>query len=330
MKINWNDEYVIDSVIGNKIKFYEIKRRIFKDGYHYYLVLVLDGKAPKKVRKNYEKGTTGIDLGVSSVACVSDHKIILEELAPKSKEYEKLIRKLQSKMERSLRLNNPNNYSSNGVAKKGIHTWIKTKHYKYLQRQYNTLCRAKTEYIANKHKELINNILDYSNKIIIEPMNYRSLARCSKNMERSDKTTDIIQKDGSTKEVYKYKKKKRYGKSIWLRSPGLFQTILKQKAIENSIPLFEVNIIKYKASQYHHDTGKYVKAKLSERSKIINGYFVQRDLYSAFIIKHSNENLETPNQDECNADFANFVSMQEQTICEMKSKGISFKQCFGF
>ena len=49
-----------------------------------------------------------------------------------------------------------------------------------------------------------------------------ALAKCSKKTERKAETTYIKQKDGSLKQVRKYKRKKRFGKSISSRSPVLF------------------------------------------------------------------------------------------------------------
>lgn len=90
-------------------------------------------------------------------------------------------------------------------------------------------------------------------------------------------------KDGSVKIVRKYKRKKRFGKSVNDRSPALFQTRLKQKCVQYGLAYMETDKWKYRASQYDHDLDAYIKVELSRRFKTVAGQVVQRDLYSAFL-----------------------------------------------
>ena len=57
---------------------------------------------------------------------------------------------------------------------------------------------------------------------------------------------------------------------------------------------------------------------------------VQRDLYSAFLLKNANNTLDKPDVDKCNYEFDNFLRLQDKTLASMKANGISMKQCFGF
>ena len=142
--------------------------------------------------------------------------------------------------------------------------------------------------------------------------------------------TAVKQKDGSLKMVCKYKRKKRYGHSIKNRSPGLMQADLKTKATQYGIPYYEIDIHQYRASQLHHDTGEYIKPTLSERFKTIEGHRVQRDLYSAFLICHTDDTLTAPDFKACHLDFPHFVKMQDTLILNMKKCGHTMKSCFGF
>lgn len=132
------------------------------------------------------------------------------------------------------------------------------------------------------------------------------------------------------KKIHKFKRKKRYGRSIKNRSPGLMQSELKRKAEQYDIPYFEINRTAYKASQLHHDTGEYIKPKLSERFKVIDGHKVQRDLYSAFLICNTSSSLTIPDFEICNSSFPRFVEIHNTLINNMKKRGFSMKQCFGF
>ena len=64
--------------------------------------------------------------------------------------------------------------------------------------------------------------------------------------------------------------------------------------------------------------------------KNINGENVQRDLYSAFLIKNADNSLEYPDREKCISEFKQFIQTQNNLILSMKESGISMKQCFGF
>ena len=73
-------------------------------------------------------------------------------------------------------------------------------------------------------------MIQSASSFVNEPMEFSALAKRSKNTERQDKLSEVKKKDGSVKTVRKYKRKKRFGKSVNDRSPGLFQIRLKQKS----------------------------------------------------------------------------------------------------
>ena len=94
--------------------------------------------------------------------------------------------------------------------------------------------------------------------------------------------------------------------------------------------VYKVDTKEFKASQFDHTTGEYTKHKLSERKKEVGGRMVQRDLYSAFLLKNANNTLDKPDVDKCNYEFDNFLRLQDKTLASMKANAISMKQCFGF
>ena len=71
----------------NKVKTCAIKREMFASGWRYYLILTLDGDAPKKFKMG--NAIAGNDPGVSTFAYASDNCVAFEELAPRYKEYNK-------------------------------------------------------------------------------------------------------------------------------------------------------------------------------------------------------------------------------------------------
>lgn len=87
-------------------------------------------------------------------------------------------------------------------------------------------------------------------------MDYAALAKRSSKTERQDKPTDVVQKDGAVKTVNKFKRRKRFGRSINRRSPSRFLSELKRKAESSGGTYAEVNTQTFKASQYNHVTGQ--------------------------------------------------------------------------
>lgn len=318
------DEYLLEAM-DNDLSYCDLKRMMFPNGWHYYVVLVLKGDAPKKL-KAAEDAVTGIDLGVSAIAAVSDDSCILEELAPKTKQYAKRIHKLQRQMENSRRLHNPGNYNPDGTVKKGAKTWVYTKSYYKKRNSCKSLNRRKTAYIIQSHNVLADRILEHGRHIVAEEMDFKALQKRSRSKtERSSKTVEI---NGRT--VSRYKRKKRFGRSLNSRAPGRLKETLKRKAMLYGGSYHEVNTRLFRASQYDHVKDDYVKVKLSVREKNIGGHTVQRDLYSAFLLRNADAGLTHPDRDKCACEFENFVAIQTKAIQEMKHNNVSMKQCFGF
>ena len=172
-------------------------------------------------------------------------------------------------------------------------------------------------------------MLNGVDKVNIESMDFKALAKRTKNTEKSTKTISIKQKDGTIKEINKYKRKKRYGKSINDRSPGLFIKLLEDKCQRYLIEFNKINTKKVKASKYNHITNTYEDHKLSERTKLIGTNLVQRDLYSSYIIKNVKSDLESLNKSKLKKDFPLFLELEEREIERIKAQGIKNKN-FGF
>lgn len=324
------DIQYLEETLNHNIKYCEIARKMFNNGWHYYVIVYLDGNAPLK-QMTIKDGAMGIDPGVSAIAAVSNNKIFLRELAPDCKKYNKRIVKLQQQIDRSKRISNPNKYNPDGtIIKNNRDKWIYSKTCKKRMQQLKALYRRKAAYIKQSHRILCNELIQCASVIYIEKMNFKALQKRAKKTERSDKSTMIKQKDGSVKSVHKYQRKKRFGGSLNNRAPASFLEILEYKANRYNINVKYVNTRTYKASQYNHKTGKCTPVALGQRTKEIGRTTVQRDLYSAFLIQHPKKNLMAPKRTACVKDFKHFVQMQNALIIEMHNQGISLKQCFGF
>lgn len=325
---DFSDPYISQSLQGD-ISYCEIKRIMFENGWHYYVNLYIKSPAPKK-NILVPVAEQGMDLGVSTVATVSDNNAILEELAPKSSAYEAKIKKLQKKIDVSKRVSNPGNFNNDGTCKSGHLGWNYSKNCLRKMKKVSLLYRKKASYVEHSHYILANKVLKNGNIIYTEEMNFRLLQKRSKKTERRDTTTTVAAKSGKVIQIKRYKRKKRFGHSLANRAPSSFLTILSMKIQLYGGVLIEVDTKSFKASQYRHDTDQFEKISLSQRTKCISGYEVQRDLYSAFLLLNTNDNHNAPDRAKCTKNFPKFIHTTNNLIALMKSNGISMKQCFGF
>ena len=327
LKISHKNLYIQECLLedSDEIKYCRLKRRQFPNYYHYYVQLIIDSKPPNKLK--IQDGTSGIDIGTQTIAIVNDSKCILTELAMKTNEYDRQIVKLNRKLDKSMQETNKDLYNENGTVKKGSKCkFKKSKNYIKLQRQLRTVYRKKSEYTRQEHNKLVNEIIQMSRQgIYIEPMNYQSLAKKSKSKtQKSNKVKTI-----KGKKVQVYKKKRRFGKSINNKSPGLFISILKYKCEFNQIPYYEIDRTSFKASQYNHLTDTYTKKDLSQRWNILGKDKIQRDLYSAFLIKNSNSNLDKPDRQKCIAEYPQFKKLHYKEIKRLQNSNIKRLQSLG-
>ena len=281
------------------------------------MIIYLDGDAPRKYIES-KKSCMGIDPGMSTVAGFSDTRCILEELAPRAKEYDRRICSIQQKTDHKKRLLNPDRYNEDGTVVKSIKKpWTLSKGYLKLRDRLKYEYERKTAYVKQCHEELADRLIADSLDFIVEKMNYSALARRSKKTERQEKETEVKASDGTVKTVHKYKKKKRYGRSVNDRSPALFLTILEKKCIS------------YGGSQYDHTSGECTKIPLSQRRKLIGGHEVLRDLYSAFLIRNTDDDCLSPDRDRCIDSYDIFLQHQGDEIIRMTREGADISPCFG-
>ncbi|MCI6877979.1 MAG: hypothetical protein MR840_04165 [Solobacterium sp.] len=305
LKIKRNDIYAQTALL-DEVKYVRIYPQHIRNKKRWFVQLIFKGTPPSKNRQygdNFK--VQGIDIGTSTIAIVSNEKANLKELAPNCKENENKIKVYQRKLDRSRKATNPNNYNEDGTITKGRHNWYKSKSY------LNTQSKLKDEYrklsVKRKqaHEILANQIIAESLDIRVEEMNFKGLQK------RSKKTT--VDKNG------KINSKKRYGKTIKNRAPSMFLSILDRKIKYYNLELKKINTYKVKASQYNPIDRTYKKKQLKDRLIELNeGIIVQRDLLSAYIIAHTNDDLETIDEVSCYDDFNTFKKLQDNEIQRLK------------
>ena len=305
VKIDYNNPYEYQA-LKDEICYCRIKRRFIKGKYKYYLQIVFKGVPPMKINKDGEvkrhigNGTVGLDIGTQTIAIVSNVDVKLLELADRVNNIEKEKRRILRYMDRSRRANKPDNFNEDGTIKKGKLKWVKSNRYIKAQNKLRELYRKQADVREYQHQLLSNYILSLGNKIKVEEMNFKGLQKRSKKTEKNDKG--------------KFKRKKRFGKSLANKAPAKLLTILDNKLKYFGEKLIKVNTKEVKASQYNHLNCRYNKKKLSQRWNDLNGIKIQRDLYSAFLIQHVNDDLCNINQEECKRDFERFKILHDKEI----------------
>jgi len=265
--IDWLDP-VVQHGMRHKIKYVRLLRRKASspqaqgtdhDGNRYYVQLVLEGHAfVKPKHEQLGNDTIGLDIGPSTLAIVphegsADLVTFCQELAPNTRKK----RRLQRKMDRQRRANNPDNYDEQGRVKKGRLHWKESKRYKATRRQHAHTERRLAAHRKSLHGNLAHRITQVGTTISIEKTSFKGW-------------------------------QKQYGRSIGLRSPGLFVARLARIVAKTGGTLHEVSAYQTKLSQYCHQCGQYHKKPRSQRwHKCPCGLGpVQRDLYSAFLIAY--------------------------------------------
>ena len=228
-----------------------------------FVHITVEGKSmPKynkhgKPRHQYGNGMIGCDIGTQTIAYTSNIEVGLKNLAERDSAIsvnERKERLLHRAMDRSRRAMNPDNYNEDGTIRRGHKRWKHSKRYLRLRDKHAELCRINAE---NRHyaiNEEVNHLRSLGDVFVTEPKN-------AKKLQKKAKKTEISETTG------KYKKKKRYGKSIQNRCPGYFQAQVKQK-FNNTHGMYIEVPNDYRASQYDHTADDYIK----KTTKVIGSF----------------------------------------------------------
>jgi hypothetical protein len=311
-QIRKEDDYAREALLS-RVKYCRIVRKPIGITWHYYLQLILEGTPPQK----YEAmtGRVGVDPGIGTEAVYSEHGCLLVEIAPNAKSTDAKVRRIQRKMDRSRRANNPDHYHPDGRIKRTRKPWVNSKTYKRDRMRLKTIRRKNKDAVKQAEESLANEILSkHGSNIVAEKMNYKALQARAKE--------DRVNKKG------KHLSKKRFGKSISRHAPARFLNILSRKLAYQKKEIFFVNTWKFKASQYDHVVGDYKPVSLADRSKTVGGHKVQRDLYSAFLLWSAKSETEV-DRSLCQKGFPMFLKHQEACIRQLLTDGKTHPSSFG-
>ena len=301
-----NDEYE-QEILRGKIIQNRILKKIQNGKEHFYLQMILRAEvAPRKYDTSDMFGNVGIDIGTSTVAVSSYYETKLEELAPGIDRKEKEIARLQRKLDRQRRANNPQNYNEDGTIVRGKKTWTYSKKYYQTKNKLRKLKTKQAETRTLSHKTLANEIVGLGDRFVVEQMSFAGLQKRAKETKVNEKTNKI-------------QSKKRFGATIGHRAPATLISLIEQKCKSQGKTFIKADTKSVKASQFDHLTEEYTKHSLSTRVKFVGDDKVQRDLYSAFLLAHVEDDKKTVNVNACKSNFNTFLENQKQTMKELST-----------
>ena len=263
---------------SEKIKYVQIIRKTIRGKKVYYLQIVCQGFPHSKVSKG--NGVVGIDPGISTVAFASQKEVALVDLVPKNiTRKEKLLKRFDRAIERSRRVNNPECYKENGTIKKGSRFKRPSNRQMRLRNRRRKTYRSLSEERRKLQGQLVNQLVLQASFIKIENLNVKGLQKRSRDIRINPKTNRPFSK-------------KRFGKAIFRAAPSAFRAALETRASQLGIDFEIISPKNVKPSQYNHITQTFEKKSISTRVYDLSDEYkdVQRDLYSAFLIGHIENN----------------------------------------
>jgi hypothetical protein len=283
-----------------KIKYVRLICRKYNGKNRFYAQLVLEGLPKQKSKNIVSDAAVCLDLGPSTYALYSPGIADLQQFCKELKPVHKKMRVLQRALDRSRRVNNPDNYNQNGTVKTGARVWKQSGRYKDAKAALSGIFNRQAAYRKTLHGKLANEVLAIGKIIKLEDVSYKSF-------------------------------QKNYGKSTGFRAPGMFVSMLRRKAVSAGGKVIDLPARKLKLSQVCQ-CGEVVKKALSERWHICDcGVRAQRDLYSAFLGYHVKDGvLDTA---MAAAAWPGAESLLEQAVSRLihqsANEGKNFPQSFG-
>lgn len=301
-------------MLQKRVKFCRIVKKDGRRAPRWYVQVVLEGKpALKRDKKTGAilhpagSGAVGIDLGALTVAYVSETEAGFKELADQVQDIDREKRRLQRKMDRSRRAMNPNRYEADGSIRRGLRqSWVKSKRYLAAQRELAHLTRQQAEVRKRQHTELANHLLSLGDRFYMADIDWYALKRRAKETEVSARTG-------------RCKSKRRLGRAVADKAPATLIRILDLKLIARGLhSVYKVSGVR--ASRFNHMTGEYQKTPPSRHwIQMPDGRRLEKDLYAAFLLRHTNLSLNGLDTEALERDYAAFLTLHDEVIKELQT-----------
>ena len=201
-----------------KLALYAIKRVLLKDNtWKYYALMVFEGVPYGTKDSSPTKGKVVISLDIDTLEIVAKNDSVNKELRfdlSNDLGYSERLSRLDTKIENSRRLSNPDNYEENGVPQKGVHTWKKSNNYIKLLNKKRYLWHKIKSYRKNRFEKIVNDILALGDEFVVYKEDFKALQQ---------------RKDFDKETMSWYDTRKQKGFEIMFNAPYEFLTLLNMK-----------------------------------------------------------------------------------------------------
>lgn len=179
--IRKNDTYAIEA-LKNEIVLCRIKRKWHKHSWRYYVDIVLKGDSPKK--RSAANGTVKAVISPTSITATSGNGSLEEKLARDVESIDKEIIRVNRKIERQKRANNPENYKPNGKIRRNSkyfkREWKESHSQHLMVHKRRELSRLRKDKVNLSHHILALKIMELGNVVQVERKRSHSDTKMSK------------------------------------------------------------------------------------------------------------------------------------------------------
>ena len=299
-----SDDFMRIVLETGTVRYSRITREPFGERYHYFVQTVM--AVPfYPCTKPMGTGDGFVDPGMSIMAVDSDDYSEIFILADGKESYEAAIADAQRDYDRKCRANNPDNYNPDGTVRRDTRSFRKEWHHSSNMRRsvmrLKSAYRKKASFVRNSHGRQKNLFLAHVSRVGYEDMSYRGLAKKAK-------------RDATNPN----KRRKRFGGSVSRNAPASWLSGLASSLVLRGQEVVVVDTFKTRLSQLDHVSGGFVRCPLSVRVKVVGGNRVQRDLYSAFLGRHTLSGV--TDLVGCVSDFGSFLVRQAAVMGRLSAR----------
>jgi len=245
---------VVNHGLACPVKYVRLVRRKLGERHRFYAQLVCQGMPFRKPQHTLGQGVVGLDLGPSAIAVVAEQQALLQPFCPEVAPDAKALRRLERKLDRQRRANNPANYDERRRVRKGRKRWKVSTRQRQVQARRREVYRKLAATRQRSHGQLAHRVLALGDTFQLEHLAYRAWQRT-------------------------------YGKSVQLCAPGMFVERLSRLAESAGGTVVDINPWRARLSQTCH-CGRIKKKTRSERWHACPcGASAQRDLFSAYLAR---------------------------------------------
>lgn len=283
-------------MINRNIKIVRVVRRFEKSKYHYYMQLSVEGTPYLKKNDDgslkHEAGKDLVSLSIwrNELYAVSDKEVRKFALSEGQEAFELEKDRLNKKMEKLRRENNPDNFEEDGTIKKGIIVdgvkqrlvWKESVQYQELKKKKRNLERVHRVNRELLHRKISYSLLEMGSSFVFTKTSFKT------NKPEFDEDERLTNTE--------YRKKKARRKSIQESAPYDLKQKLNSKLSTYGLPEIKELDIKDDLYWYRFDTDSQDRDKLNGEYITLLGKTCPHTAYRAFISRYYDEETQRYDQ----------------------------------